>query len=108
MEEVGQSWIDPALLPPPRLHPASTPARTTPSRTLRHISLGRYTARKSSTSLAHHSSRAAVGFRSRTGLRISPRRWAGQLRTVLWREAGAQVGGLAGGGGAAATDGRDC
>jgi hypothetical protein len=38
--------------PSPRLHPASTPARTTPSRTLRHTVLGRYTPRNRSTSLA--------------------------------------------------------
>jgi hypothetical protein len=45
--------VDPACpLRPPRLHPASAPARTTPSRTLRHISLGRYTPQKGSTSLA--------------------------------------------------------
>src|SRR3954471_14500865 len=43
-----------ARLPPPRLHPASTPARTTPRRTLwtlRHIPLGRYTPRNGSTSV---------------------------------------------------------
>ena len=37
--------------PPPKLHPASTPASTTPIATLRHIPLGRYTPRNSSTSL---------------------------------------------------------
>ena len=43
---------DPAPLPPARLHPASTPARMTPSRTLRHISVGRYTPQNGSISLA--------------------------------------------------------
>jgi hypothetical protein len=40
-----KSWgarVDaPPSLPPPRLHPASTPAQDDPRRTLRHISLGR-------------------------------------------------------------------
>ena len=39
-------------LAPPKLHAASAPASTTPSKTLRHISQGRYTPRKRSTSLA--------------------------------------------------------
>ena len=46
---------EPAPLPPPRLHPASIPAKTTASPTLRHISLRRYTPRKGSTSVAHSS-----------------------------------------------------
>src|SRR4051794_8331874 len=41
-----------ARLPPPRLHPASTPAKMTPRRTLRHIPVRRSKARKGSTSLA--------------------------------------------------------
>ena len=39
-------------LPPPKLHPATNQQTTTPSKTLRHIVLGRYTSRRSSTIVA--------------------------------------------------------
>jgi hypothetical protein len=42
------------LLPLPRLHPASSPASTTPIATLRHIPLRRYTAACASTTAHHH------------------------------------------------------
>ena len=50
--KVPSSAFDPAPLPPPKLQPASTPAKTIPRRTLRHIPLGRYTPHKGSTSRA--------------------------------------------------------
>ena len=60
-------------LAPSRLHPASTAVKTTPTRTLRHISLRRYTPRKGSTSLA---SRTAPQGGSRTSARsFTVARW---------------------------------